>query len=190
MIIFSLSFENLDSTLQLNFQDSDRIALPVCEPFTTMLISSNDDSRNSYPTELKSTDDNLQISAAVPKKDTFKYGSAAFIKYEDMSSASSSFGDTSSSVGDSASIYEDILPEKGAIIALDFDEEDSSNGYVFRRYDPSTIINHKMDSFLAFGTFDPIDNNEEIQLNGEPDFKYCYDDYGDVGDSVDSVLTL
>lgn len=102
--------------------------------------------------------------------------------------------DDSSSLGDT-SVYEDVIAPKGAIIALGFGG-DSSDSYIFRRFDDNTIIRHKVDTLFTLGEFDNlVDNNVALPLNTQisgfecEDFSRCYGSFSDIDDDS-IVLTL
>lgn len=91
--------------------------------------------------------------------------------------------DDSSSFGDTSSVYEDVIPHKGAIIALGFGQE-SSDSYIFRRFDENTIIRHKVDTLFTLSDFENVEDNDiAIQLNSQigvverEDFQDCYSSF-------------
>lgn len=103
--------------------------------------------------------------------------------------------DDSSSLGDTSSVYEDVITPKGAIIALGFGG-DSSDSYIFRRFDDNTIIRHKVDSLFTLGEFDNlVDSNVALPLNTQisgfecEDFPRCYGSFSPIDDDS-IVLTL
>ncbi len=101
--------------------------------------------------------------------------------------------DDSSSFGDASSVYEDMIPPKGAIIALGFGTESSDN-YIFRRFDDNTIISQKVDALLALGDFEGVDDDDIIQLNSQiggveaQDFQTYYGGY-ELTDDDGIILT-
>lgn len=133
-----------------------------------------------YEAELRLTDDGLQI-VSFPESDEYE---AVLVNDDD----SSSFGDT-------ASVYEDAIPPKTAIIALGFTDE-CSDGYLFRRFDENTIIRHKVDTLFTLADFDSLEDNDiskqlssQMDGMGSQDFQDCYSSYDPtVEDSI--VLSL
>ncbi|XKL59855.1 hypothetical protein PGB90_000871 [Kerria lacca] len=100
--------------------------------------------------------------------------------------------DDDSSFGDTSSVYEDMIPSKGAIIALGFGSESSDN-YIFRRFDDNTIIRHKVDSLFTLTEFENVEDNDiSIQFNSDidvieaQDFQDCYSSYDPVEE--DSIV--
>lgn len=103
--------------------------------------------------------------------------------------------DDTSSFGDSSSVYEDVVPQKTAIIALNFGNE-GSDSYIFRRFDDNTIIRHKVDTLFTLADFDNgNDNDIAIQLNSDintiegQSFANCYGAY-DPNEDDSIVLRL
>lgn len=147
------------------------------EPFAFVGTNTIDDFSQ---TELKFAQDGLQIVA---------------FKEEDEYESALVNDDDTSSLGDTSSVYEDVIPSKGAIIALGFGG-DSSDNYIFRRFDENTIIRHKVDTLFSLGEFDDlIDANIALPMNAQiegiecEDFQRCYGNFNPIDeDSV--VLTL
>lgn len=111
--------------------------------------------------------------------------------------SSSSFGGGGGGAGDTSPAgYEDVMPAKGAIIALGFGAESSDN-YIFRRFDENTIIRHKVDTLFTLGEFDNlVDGDIALPINAQiggiecEDFQRCYGSFVSPVDEDSIVLTL
>lgn len=143
------------------------------EPFT--FISTNEMS-NFEQNDLELPSEGLQI-VGFKKEDEYE----AVLVNDD---------DAASSFGDAASIYEDTVPPKTAIIALGIGGE-GSDSFIFRRFDDNTIIRHKVDTLFTIADFDNADDNDDItiQLNSDigameaQDFGSCYGTYDPTNES-------
>lgn len=167
-------FESASETSENICLDDTASAL-YYEPFTFV---HSDEMSDYNQTELQLTQESLQIVAF--KEDEYE---AVLVNDDDTSS-----------FGDSSSVYEDPVPEKTAIIALNFTGE-GSDSYIFRRFDDNTIIRHKVDTLFTLADFDNgNDNDIAIQLNSDINtiegqgFPNCYGTY-DPNDE-DIVLSL
>ena len=182
--IYSANSEDVTNDVDIIFDDNlmktnDELSLSSTstlyyEPFALV----DDNGINNYgQAELQLTDEGLQI-VAFPNDNEYE---AVLINDDD----SSSFGDVSS-------VYEDVIPSGGAIIALGFRGE-GSDGYIFRQFENNGIIKHKVDTLFTLTDFEDMEDTEiDEQLSSQiigmdgQDFQSCYSGY--TPDDEDDII--